>query len=81
MTQESDLDPVEVFAGTSWEAGMLVSLLADNDIEAYFNDEILGRVAPWVAEPGGVGAIKVIVAAKDYEQAMKVVKEFSKTLQ
>lgn len=81
MTQESDLDPVEVFAGTSWEAGMLVSLLADNDIEAYFNGEILGSVAPWVSEPGGVGAVKVVVAAKDYEQAVEVVKEFSKTLQ
>lgn len=81
MTQESDLDPVEVFSGTSWEAGMLMSLLKDNEIEAYFQDDNLGSVVPWLSVRGESGAIKVVVAAKDYEQAMTVVKEFSKTLQ
>ncbi|MBP1638706.1 MAG: hypothetical protein H6Q17_289 [Bacteroidetes bacterium] len=81
MTQDSELNPVEVFAGTSWEAGMLISLLADNEIDAYFNDEIVGTVAPWVAVPGGAGAVKVVVATKDYEKAMEIVAKFDATLQ
>jgi len=81
MTQESDLDPVEVFAGTSWEAGMLMSLLKDNELEAYFQDDNVGSVVPWLSVRGEPGAIKVVVAAKDYEKAMEVVKEFSKTLE
>jgi hypothetical protein len=80
MKQISDLDPVEVFAGTSWEAGMLVSLLADNEIEAFWEDMNVGIVSPWVVEPGGMGAVKVVVAAKDYDRAMAIVTQFRQTL-
>lgn len=80
MNENSELDPVEIFAGTSWEAGMLISILADNEIEAFLNDVNVGTVAPWVAEPGGAGAVKVVVAVKDYEKAARLVKNFRETL-
>lgn len=80
MTEHDNLDPVEVFAGTSWEAGMLVSILADNEIEAFFKDANVGIVAPWVAEPGGAGAVKVVVAAQDYDKAAGLVEKFRETL-
>lgn len=80
MKQESDLDPVEVFSGTSWETGMLISLLKDNEIEAYLQDDNLGSVVPWLSVRGESGAIRVVVAKEDYERAMEVVTKFQSTL-
>jgi hypothetical protein len=80
MNQDTELNPVEVFSGTSWEAGMLMSLLKDNEIEAYFQDDNVGSVVPWLSARGESGAIKVVVAAKDYEKAMEVVAKYDQTL-
>jgi hypothetical protein len=80
MNQDTELNPVEAFAGTSWEAGMLISLLKDNEIEAYFQDDNVGSVFPWLSVRGESGAIKVVVAAKDYEKAMAIVIKFEQTL-
>lgn len=71
-------DPVEVYAGTPWQAGMVKSLLIDSEIEAFIQDEIMGTLNPWWTAPGGVGAIRVFVAFKDFEEAKKIVEEYEK---
>lgn len=75
--QDDENNPIEVFSGDLWECGMVKSLLIDAGIEAFLNNENLGTVAPWISAPGGAGPISVIVAKRDYQEAMKIVKDFS----
>ena len=74
MTKEDkDMAPYEVFEGTAWEAGLLKSILEDNDIETLMQQE---TSLPWNIMPTTGSAAKVFVAFKDYEQANAIVDEF-----
>jgi len=76
MNQEND--PIEVFAGTPWQVGMVKSLLENAEIEVFVMDEILGTLNPWWTSPGGAGPIAVFVSIKDYIKAKQIVKEYKK---
>jgi hypothetical protein len=78
METEDDFAPAIIFAGDGWEAGLLQTMLEDAGIEAFILDQFVGTVAPWVAAPGGAGAVKVAVARKDLDIALPVVQEFEK---
>jgi hypothetical protein len=69
-------NPVEVFAGTAWEAALLKSLLDNAEIESFLKDEIRGTMAPWHVSPGGSNPVKIVVAGKDVEKANEVVRDF-----
>ena len=74
MTKEDkDLAPYEVFEGSAWEAGLLKSILEDNDIETYMTQDYQ---LPWNTIPVKGAAAKVFVALKDLEQAKAIVDEF-----
>jgi hypothetical protein len=74
MTKEDkDLTPYEVYEGTAWEAGLLKSILEDNEIEAYMTQDYQ---LPWNTLPVKGAAAKVFVALKDLEQAKAIVEEF-----
>jgi hypothetical protein len=60
---------VTVFAGPSFEAGMVRSLLERHGIAAHPDDENIGTVAPHLAAGGGAGAVKVLVAQNNVERA------------
>jgi len=76
-TEDDDL-PVEVFSGAMWECGMVKSMLEDAGLEAFLNNENLGNVAPWIAAPGGLGAVNVVVAKHDFQTASAIVQKFIK---
>ncbi len=76
MKTKDEVKPVVVFAGTQFDAGLVKSMLEDREIEAYFQDDELGMIAPWYVSPGGAGAIKVVVSRADYEVAKEVVEEY-----
>jgi hypothetical protein len=74
MTKEDkDLAPYEVYEGSAWEAGLLKSILEDNDIETYITE---AYALPWNSLPVKGAAAKVFVALKDLEQAKAIVEEF-----
>jgi hypothetical protein len=75
-----EIKPVEVFAGTAVQAGMVKSLLENAEIEAYLKDEFIGTLHPWHASPGGAGAVKLFVSSIDYEKARTVVEEYESNL-
>ena len=79
MPEETDL--VTVYAGSLLEVQLLKSLLEANEISAFLKDEILGTQAPPYAAPGGVGAIKVVIAKRDLDRAKPIVQEFLKEKQ
>jgi hypothetical protein len=68
--------PVEVFAGTSWEAALVKSLLENAEIEAFLKDEIRGMLTPWHVSAGGSNPVKVVVSMLDLEKAREVVRSF-----
>nr|NQU94164.1 DUF2007 domain-containing protein [Bacteroidota bacterium] len=78
MKRNKEMVPVEVFAGTTWETGMVKSLLENAGINTYLNDEISGVLAPWNTAPGGAGSVKVVVSQLDYEKAGLIVAEYEK---
>jgi len=81
MKKEHTIEPVEVFAGTIWQAELVKSILENAEIEVFLKDEINGTMAPWVASPGGVGSVKVIVSSMDFEKATSIVEEYEKNIQ
>ncbi|OFX82819.1 MAG: hypothetical protein A2W99_14245 [Bacteroidetes bacterium GWF2_33_16] len=80
MNPQKNNDPVEVFAGTPWQVGMVKSLLENAEIETFVKDEILGTLNPWWTSPGGAGPIAVFVSNHDYIKAMQIVEEYEKNL-
>ena len=78
MKEKDEFSPVVVFAGTQWEAGLVKSMLEDNEIQAFLKDEILGSLIPSDSASGGYGAVKVVVASHDQENAKLVVADYYK---
>lgn len=79
MKNKNELEPVEVFTGIVWEAEMVKNLLENEGIQAFLSNEIIGTLVPWYTNPGA-GSVNVVVAAKDLEQALKVVEAYRKDL-
>ena len=69
-------DLVVVHAGDAIESGFVKSLLEEYGIPAFLRDEMMGAIAPWYIAPGGVGAVKVLIARSDYERARAIIDEF-----
>jgi hypothetical protein len=78
MKTNNEVEPVEIFSGTIWEAELLKSLLENEEIEAFLKDEITGTLAPWYTAAGGMGSVKVIVSNLDFDKAKTIVEEFEK---
>ncbi|MFZ4704899.1 MAG: putative signal transducing protein [Bacteroidales bacterium] len=74
---ENELSPHEVFDGTGWEAGLLKSILDDNEIESFIRD---ASFVPLNLISVRAGSVKVYVAFKDFERAQLLVKEFYKNM-
>ena len=73
MTTEQE--PVEIFAGTTWEAEMVKSLLENEGIAGFLLNEA-GTVFPFEITENGTAAVKIMVAAADSEAAMRVVEDY-----
>jgi hypothetical protein len=80
METNNEIEPIEIFSGTIWEAEMVKSLLENADIEAFFKDAIMGTIAPWYSAPGGAGSVKVIVSNLDFDKAKLIVEDYEKNM-
>lgn len=69
-----------VYSGLPIDCYMIRSLLNDYGIEVYLQDECMGTIAPWYASPGGVGAVRLMVANDDADDAWKVVDEYENNI-
>lgn len=77
MNEHQSTEPVVVFTGHAWEAEMLVTILDNEGIKAFVNNEVIGTLFPFYTTPG-MGAVRVIVSESDAEQASLVVADFQK---
>ncbi len=80
MNKNHEIEPILIFAGTIWEAGIVKSLLENAEVEAFLKDEIMGTLNPWWTAPGGAGSVKVFVSGLDFDKANEIVKEFEKNI-
>ncbi len=71
--EDKSLTPYEVFEGSPWEAGLLKSILEDNEIETIIQQASALPMNIW---PTDSATMKVYVAQKDFEQAKAIVDEF-----
>ncbi len=76
MKKTNNEEPVEVFAGTPLDAGMIQSLLEQEGIQAFIQNEFMGNIAPWQVTAGGSDAAKVVVANADYEKAIQIINDY-----
>lgn len=79
--QKDNINAVEIFAGTAFEAGFVKTMLEDAGIEVYFKDEHIGRLNPWWAAPGGAGAVKLVISSLDTEKALPIIREYERNQQ
>ena len=75
MNSKNDTKPVEVFAGTSIQASMVRSFLANADIDSFVVDDNMGTIAPWQVSAGGAGAVKVFVAEENMERSIELIRQ------
>jgi hypothetical protein len=76
MKPNNDIEPVEVFSGTIWDAELVKSLLENAEILTFLKDENTGTLAPFYAAPGGAGSVKVVVSNLDYDEAIAIIAEY-----
>jgi hypothetical protein len=65
-------EPVEIFAGTSWEAEMVKSLLENEGVTGYLLNEA-GTVFPFDTTETGTAPVKIMVDQADQVTAMNIV--------
>lgn len=75
----SEIKPVEVFAGSAWEVGLVRSLLENAEITVYIYYGGKGTLAPW-GSGGGTPINRIIVSMEDYDKAREVVDQYFKAL-
>ena len=80
MKKDNGNEFVEVFDGTAWQAGMVKSLLENEEIETFLKDDIIGTLGPWWAAAGGAGSVKVFVSSLDFMKAKVIVDEYEKNI-
>jgi hypothetical protein len=80
MENDQQINMIEIFAGTPWQAGMVKSLLENAEIEAFLADEIIGTLSPWWADAGGAGPVKVFISNLDYDIAREIVQDYENNL-
>lgn len=80
MKAKDDIQLVEIFIGTEWQAGILKNMLEDAEIEAFLNDEIMGTIAPWNTGSPTAGSVKVIVSSADIDSAKLIVAQFENNI-
>jgi len=68
--------PVDVYVGTSWQAGQVQELLQNAGIPALLKDEVMGRIDAPALAPGSMGCVKVMVASGDVDRAEILIRDF-----
>lgn len=74
MKEEDKSKLIEVFKGSLWEAQLVKSLLANNDIESTLKDGMVVNVVL----PDTAIDVAVLVNEANYETAMEVVRAYEK---
>ncbi len=78
MVNKYDDEPMVIFTGTAWQAGLVKDFLEESGIEAYFRDEMMGSFNPWWSVPGGTSNVKVMTSGRNYRRAMDLIRQYER---
>ncbi len=78
MKPNPEIKSVVIYTGTTWQAGMVVSLLENAAIDAYLFDGSRGTYNPGWNLPGEGGSVRVAISSLDYDKAKLVVDDYIK---
>jgi hypothetical protein len=79
MNSDSNIEPVNVFTGSLFDAEMIRNILENEGIESFLNDQYIGTIAPWYISPATDGSsVSVIVSSPDADKAKLIVEEYRK---
>lgn len=76
MEQDHNIEPVEIFKGSLWEAEVIQGMLNSEGIETFVQDDQTGTIAPWVVTSGGVDSVRLVVADKEAARARQIISEY-----
>jgi len=80
MKTNQEINPVVVFTGTAWQAGMVKSLLENAGIEAFVLEHASATYNPGWNLPGEAGSVRVMISDLNLEEARPIVEEYVKNL-
>jgi hypothetical protein len=78
-TDQKEDNPIEVFAGTAWECGLVQSLLENAEIKSFIYYGGRGTLAPWNTV-GSVPKNRIAVSSEEYEKAKQVVDQYCEAM-
>ena len=76
MDPKPNIKAVIIFTGTTWQAGMVKSMLENEGIEAYLFDGVRGTYNPGWNLPGEGGSVRVMVSEENLADAKLIVEEY-----
>lgn len=77
MNQQDQITQIEVFTGPLWKASLLQQLLSEFDIYAVINNELTSQIDTAITGATGLNEVILIVAIKNYEEAVKLIEEYN----
>lgn len=80
MSENQEINPVVVFVGTAWQAGMVKSLLEDAGIEAFLLEHARATYNPGWNLPGEGGSVRVMISDLDLSEAKPIVESYVSNL-
>ena len=80
MSENQEINPVVVFVGTAWQAGMVKSLLEDAGIEAFLLEHARATYNPGWNLPGEGGSVRVMISDMDLAEAKPIVESYVSNL-
>jgi hypothetical protein len=77
MFEDNHIKPVEIFAGSFIEAGLIKTLLENAEIIAYLTNDTL---KPMNSLSFGSNVVRIIISSDDYEKASEIIKGYYQSL-
>jgi hypothetical protein len=81
MKPSPEINPIVVFTGIAWQAGMVKSLLGNAGIEAYALEHARATYNPVWNLPGEGGSVRVMISDLDLIEAKHIVDEYVHNLE
>jgi len=80
MEPNPNIKAVIVFTGTTWQSGMVKSLLEDAGIDAFLFEGVRGTYNPGWNLPGEGGSVRVMVSEENLTEAKIIVSAYEQNL-
>lgn len=78
MSTQKENKLIEVFAGDFHQAAIIKSMLENNGIYVFVENQHMGSIAPWQVSSGGFNPVRLIISDQDQEQATKLMADFDR---